>query len=147
VLFRSFTITKLKIVGFLSPKADKGVENKTFDLQILDKDLKVIYTVTYPYSKFSSSAPTWTDFEVPDIKVNDKFYVHIYTLSPRYGLHIGADDSVANEHSNVTVKDAAGNIIISAQWPYGPASEYWFGDPKKVNWMIRVVGTTMVPQE
>jgi hypothetical protein len=142
-----FTITKLKIDGFLSIMADTGVENKTFDLEILDKDLKVIYTVTYHYSKFPFSRPAWEDFEVPDIKVDDIFYVHIYTQSPRYGLHIGADDSLANKHSNVTTKDAYGNILIVAQWPYGPSPDYWFGDKSKVNWMIRVVGTAMVPEE
>lgn len=142
-----FIVKTIRVAGFLSPKADKGVENKTFDLEILDKDLKVIYTVAYPYSRFSSTATSWVNFEVPDVNVNDKFYIHVYTQSPRYGLHIGADDSVVNEHSDVTSKDAAGNVLILAFWPYGPSSEYWFGDKSKVNWMIRVVGTTMVPQE
>jgi len=142
-----FTIKTIKIAGILSTRADKGVENNTFDLQILDKNLKVIYTVTYPYSRFSSAAIAWVNFEIPDVEVNDNFNVHIYTQSPRWGLHIGADDSVLNEHSDATTKDSAGNILILAQWPFGSASENWFGDKSKVNWMIRVVGTVMVPQE
>jgi hypothetical protein len=139
-----FTIKTIKIAGFLSTREDKDIGKREFDLEILDKDLKVIHTATYPYSKFSSVGVTWINFEIPDVKVSSKFYAHIYTLSPRFGLHIGADDTVENKHSDVTVKNG-GNISILAQWPYGPSSQYWFGDSSKVNWMIRVVGIYVEP--
>lgn len=130
-----FTIKKIRIFGVLS---GKGWEDRKFDVEILDKDLKVVYSATYPYTKFTN-APTWVEVEVPDIKVADKFYVHVYTNSPYPGLHIGADDSVVNEHSDVTTRTAEGTVAILAQWPYSPS--IWFGDKSKVNWMIRVVGT------
>ena len=81
---------------------------------------------------------TWVDVEIPDIEVTDKFYIHVFTDTGRNeGIHIGADDSVINKHSSVTVKDD-GSYKIVATWPY-PTSK-WIGDKSKVNWMIRVVG-------
>jgi hypothetical protein len=140
-----FTIKELWIAGGLY---GTGLESKTFDLQILAKDLKVLHSTTYPYTKFTTNATTWIEFEVPDIEVTDKFYVHIYTLSPRYGLHIGADDSVVNQHSACTTRTAEGVITILAGWPYySDEADLWFEDPSKVNWMIRVVGTYMAPED
>lgn len=145
-----FVIKTIRIAGGLFDGGAGNIEEikkKNFDLEILDEDLNVIYTVTYPYAKFTSFVTTWINFEIPDVEVDDKFYVNIHTMSPRYGLHIGADDSVINEHSEVTIRNVPGNTVIPAWWPYGPASEYWFGHKSKVNWMIRVVGTAMVPEE
>jgi hypothetical protein len=140
-----FTIQEIRIAGLLY---GTGLEGKTFDLQILDKDLKVLHSATYPYTKFSfSPAATWAEFEVPDIEVASKFYVHIYTASPRYGLHIGADDSVVNEHSGCTTRTAEGVITILAGSPYySDEDDLWFEDLGKVNWMIRVIGTAMMPE-
>jgi hypothetical protein len=82
---------------------------------------------------------------VPDIKVSDKFYVHVYTGTGRLqGIHLGADDSVVNKHSEMTVRTTEGVSVIRADWPYG--AEYWFADKSKVNWMIRVIGTGMMPE-
>ncbi len=138
-----FTIKKIRIAGLLSSDAE-GVEGKTFDLQILDKNLKVLHSATYPYTEFQANVPTWVEFEVPNIEVADKFYVHMYTDSPYPGLHIGADDSVVNQHSDVTVRTAEKATIL-AKWPYTPS--LWFGDKSKVNWMIRVTGTAMLPPD
>lgn len=135
-----FTIKKIRIAGVIFPSALKAIEGKKFDVEIWDKDQKVLYSVTYPYTKFIVGATTWVDFEVPDIKVNDNFYAHIYTDSPFPGLHIGADDSVINKHSETTIRTTGGAASILAKWPYDSIWG-WFGDKSKVNWMIRVVGT------
>jgi hypothetical protein len=139
-----FTIKMIRIAGGLYAT---GLEEKTFDLEIWDQSLKVLYSATYPYTKFAANVISWVEFEVPDIEVADKFYVHIglYTDSPSPGLHIGADDSVVNEHSDVTIRNAEGDTFRLAQWPY--STDYWFGDKSKVNWMIRVVGTYMAPED
>jgi len=138
-----FTIKKVRIAGVIYAK---GLENKTFDLEIWNKDQKVLHKATYPYTTFPTDGhAAWKEFEIPNIEVSDKFYVHIYTDSPYPGLHIGADDSVVNEHSDTTIRTAGGTAQILAQWPYG--ATYWFGDKNKVNWMIRVVGTAILPEE
>jgi len=142
-----FTIKKIRIAGCLAGGTyTKGLEGKTFDAQIWDKDLKVLYSTTYPYTKFTTyPSVTWVELEIPDIEVSNKFYVHIYTASPRFGLHIGADDSIVNEHSEATLRTEGGTDIVLAQWPYD--ASLWFGDKSKVNWMIRVVGTAMLPPD
>lgn len=140
-----FTIKKVRIAGMLSSRAS-NIKGKTFDVEIWDKGQKVLYSATYPYTKFTVDAATWVEFEVPDIEVTDKFYAHIYTDSPWPGLHIGADDSVVNEHSDTTIRTAEGVAHILVEWPYYSYGN-WFEDKSKVNWMIRVVGTVMVPAE
>jgi len=143
-----FTIKTIKIAGLVTDGGSGSIDElkkRFFDLQILDKDLKNLYTVTCRYDKFPSDYAAWINFDIPDLIVSDKFYVHTYTNSPRFGLHIGADDSVPNEHSDITTRGEYAKAIISPIWPY--SRNYWFGDKSKVNWMIRVVGTCMVPQE
>jgi len=141
-----FTIRKACIAGGIYAR---GLENKTFDVEIWNKDQKVLHRATYPYTKFPMLAGervvVWAEFEVPNIEVSDKFYVHIYTDSPYPGLQIGADDSVINEHSEFTVRDGGLTRIVDP-WPC-ERDWGWFGDKSKVNWMIRAVGTVMVPAE
>jgi|GEM_PF-241420 len=131
-----FTIKKIRITGMLSSRAS-NIKGKTFDVEIWDKDQKILYSATYPYTKFTAY-PTWVEFEVPDIEVTDRFYAHIYTDSPWPGLHIGADDSVINKHSDTTIRTAEKVVQISDVWPYSRSQ--WFGNKSKVNWMIRIVG-------
>jgi len=132
-----FTVKKIRIFGAIYAE---GLEGRKFDVEILDKNLKAVYSATYPYTEFIGSR-SWVEVEVLDIEVTDKFYVHVYTDSPYPGLHIGADDSVVNEHSDVTVRTAEGVTLLD-EWPYGG---FWAEDKSKVNWMIRVVGTGMMP--
>jgi len=137
-----FTIKKVRICGRLY---GSGYEGKNFDVEIWDKDYKVLYSATYPVTKFTVNAAIWLDVEVPDIKVSDKFYVHVYTGTGRMqGIHLGADDSVDNKHSELTARTTEGVSVIRADWSYDPS--FWFGDKSKVNWMIRVVGTGMMPE-
>jgi hypothetical protein len=140
-----FTIKRIRIAGGVYAK---GLEERTFDFEIWGQDMKVLYTTTYPYTKFPVGATAWVEFEVPDIEVAGKFYVHIYTGSPYPGLQIGADDSVVNEHSDVTIRTAEGATYLLASWPYSYWSPTpWFADKSKVNWMIRVAGTYMAPED
>jgi len=134
---KPFIIKKVRLFGTL---AGSDWEGKEFILAIWDKDSKVLFTSRYPVTKFGFDRPKWIEIEIPSLEVSDKFYVHIYTgTERREGIHIGADDSSLNEHSNMTIKQADGTFRISEKWPY--SASYWFGDKSKVNWMIRVMGT------
>lgn len=137
-----FTVKKVKICGALY---GEGWEGKSFTVAIWDKDYQLIHLETRPVTEFVVEAPTWVEVEMPEIEVTDKFYVHVFTDTCRLeGIHIGADDSVVNEHSDMTVK-VDETFKILAQWPYW--ADLWFGDKSKVNWMIRVVGTAMLPAD
>ncbi|MBL7125286.1 MAG: hypothetical protein ISS51_04245 [Dehalococcoidales bacterium] len=132
-----FTIKKVRMCGGLW---GSGYEGKDFEVEIWDNDCKVLHSATYPVTKFVAGAAIWVDVEVPDIEVSDKFYVHVYTGTGGWaGIHLGADDSVVNEHSELTIRTAEGISKIRADWPFQP--EDWAGDKSKVNFMIRVVGT------
>ena len=146
-----FTIKKVRIHGTIYGKASE----EEFGVEIWDKDHKVLYKVIRPVTMFPTAVwkgtfypehAKWVEIEIPDVNVTDKFYVHVYTgTGPGQGIHIGADDSIINAHSESTGKLADGSIFVFAQWPYNPT--YWYGNKNKVNWMIRVAGTVMVPEE
>ncbi len=140
-------IKQVNIAAMFSPKADKSPVNNSFDLEILDKGLKPVYAATYPYNQFSSTAVDWVNFDIPDVQVDDQFYVIVYTKSPLYALYMGADDSALNEHSDLASRDTAGNVQIASQWIIGAGRQNWFADKSKVNWMIRVVGVAQVPED
>ena len=112
-----FTIKKVRVAGTIHPPALGVVKSKTFDVEIWDKNQKVLHSATYPYTKFPVAA-AWVEFDVPNVEVNDRFYAHIYTDSPWPGLHIGADDSITNEHSNATIRTEEGAVKILELWPY-----------------------------
>jgi len=134
-----FTIKKVRIYGILK---GSGWEGKNFQVEIWDKNYKVLNSATYPVTKFTTNSATWVEVEVPDIEVSDKFYVHVYTGTGylQGGISLGADDSVVNEHSGLTIRTVEGVSTITATWSYTG----WCADKSKVNWMIRVVGTGMM---
>lgn len=138
-----FTITNVRMFGVL---AGSDWQVKNFEVEIWDKDYQVLHSAIYPVTEFPVGTPNWVEVEVPNIRVTDKFYVHIYTGTGRgQGIHIGADDSVVNEHSDLAIRTAEGVTKIRSDWPY--PSGFWWSDKSKVNWMIRVVGTAMLPPD
>ncbi len=128
---RPFTINKIKIFGNLY---GTGYEKRTFTIQVWDKDLKEIYSVSYPHTKIGLS-PGWVEIEIPDLIVDDNFYIQVCTYTPEEGgIQIFYDSNVKNKHSEVTK-----NWTI-ADW-------YLRISKEKVNWMIRVLGTITVPAD
>jgi len=131
-----FIVKKLRIYGAL---AGQSYEGKTFHIEIMDKGYRVIFEADYPVNKFMLNTPAWIVLDVPDLSVDDKFYVHVFTGTARLeGIHIGADDSIANLHSGISYRYEGVTRLGTSFWPF--PKNMWFGDRSKVNWMIRVVG-------
>lgn len=83
--------------------------------------------------------PQWIEVAVPSIEVETDFFIHVYAGIMKWqGIHLGADDSVTNKNSDITVAVAEGVYKIRETWPY--PKNMWFADKSKVNWMIRVIG-------
>ena len=148
-----FTISAVRVNGLIY--GGHGFQIKDLELQILDKDKKVLFRQTYPGNKFPvltfltsniEAQGAWVDLDVPDIKVQDNFYVNIYTgTSGAQGFRMGVSDSLGNTHSDLTIRDSQGIDNTSTGWPYSIAN--WFGDKNRVNWLVHVAGTAMVPSE
>jgi len=147
-----FTIRKIRINGMVAAWGE--YRDKSIELQIWDKDKKIIYQDSYPdtqlpvnpYDSKTTFRPetAWTDVSVPDVVVTDIFYIQIHSDDGRWGeFRMGADDSVVNSHSQLTVRDGSVDIVLDS-WPYwkkdSAGHDLWYGDKTKVNWMIRVVG-------
>ncbi|MBM4447356.1 MAG: hypothetical protein FJ023_08450 [Chloroflexi bacterium] len=80
--------------------------------------------------------------ELPNVEVSGKFFVNVYgSRVSNWGIGIGADDSIPNEHSTIVDVKADGTFVESESWPFQNA------DKENTSWMIRVVGTTMIPEE
>jgi hypothetical protein len=135
--FVPFTISKIRIFGVL---AGTDWREKDFDIEIWNKSYKTIWNSSNSIDRFPTKAPSWVDFDVPAVQVSDKFFVHVYTGTGRLqGIHIGADDSIANLHSGTTIRPEQESAKIGLSlWPFH--STQWFGDRNKVNWMIRASG-------
>jgi hypothetical protein len=148
-----FTISAVRIDGLIY--GGHGFQIKDLELQILDKDKKVLFRQTYPGNQFPvltfltsnyAVQGNWVDLDVPDIKVQGNFYVHIYTgTNEGQGFRMGVSDNLGNTQSDLTIRDLKGIDNTSASWPY--AISNWFGDKSRVNWLVHVEGTAMVPSE
>jgi hypothetical protein len=148
-----FTVNKVRVFGLVY--GSPGFHIGDSELQIWDKDKKVLYTTSFPGEKFPlrtrlgdniDSTGAWADIDIPDVKVDGNFYVHIYTGVPAgQGFRMGAGGTTINTHSDVTVRGDNGADNFATNWPYSTAP--WFGDKSRVNWMVRILGNAMVPQE
>jgi hypothetical protein len=147
-----FTISKVTVFGLVY--GSPGFHIVDSDLQIWDKDKKVLYSTAFPGEGFplitrlgdnTGAAGGWADIEIPNIKVDGNFYVHIYTGMPSgQGFRMGAEGTTLNTHSDVTVRGDGGVDNLATNWPY--TAVYWYGDRSRVNWMVRVIGNAMVPR-
>jgi hypothetical protein len=148
-----FTISQIQVFGLVY--GSPGYQISGSELQIWDKDQKVLYSGPFPGDGFPlrsrlgdniDSTGGWANIDIPNVTVGGNFYIHIYTGIPSgQGFRMGAESNVKNAHSDVTVRDDSGADSISATWPYSIA--YWYCDKDSVNWMVRVVGNAIVPQE
>ena len=128
----SFAISKVKVFTNLR---GTGYEERKPKLEIWDNDFNVKYISEEPYTSFSSK-PSWVSLQIPNVTVRNDFYVVFHTNSRREGgVYINYDSSVINEHSEM----AAGGVVTSWVWERIPK--------ETTNWMIRVIGTPMAPDE
>ncbi|HTZ17744.1 MAG TPA: CARDB domain-containing protein [Dissulfurispiraceae bacterium] len=141
-----FRINTVRICGGVY---GTGWEGKTFDLYILDSDMKsVLYDQTYAIAKFPVRgafpymAPQWVDFDVPEMNLASKFYIYLYTSTGEHkGIHMGVDDSVFNDHSQLAQGKPPIINPISTENFY--PHNIWYADSTKDNWMIRAAGTVL----
>jgi len=147
-----FSIKRIRLFGTIRGAA---VQN-TFEVEIWDKEHKSLYSKAYPATMFplnltGPGAPVkdaaWVEIELPNTVVSDMFYIHVWKGPETMGgIHLGVDDNVKNEHSSIAVR--AGGVTKEVEsWGQPYLCTCWSGDKSKTNWMIRVVGTTMVPEE
>jgi hypothetical protein len=144
-----FIIKKVRVNGLVY--GSPGFHIGDSQLQVWDKDKKVIYTTEFPGEKFplrtrlganTDSTGVWADIELPDIEVNDSFYINIYTgIDAGQGFRMGIEDILNNVHSDVSVRGDDGIDRLAANWPF-PVNK-WYGDKNRVNWMVRVIGDVM----
>jgi hypothetical protein len=144
-----FRINKIRICGGLYGVSWEG---KTFELYILDSDMKsVVYDQIYSVAKFPVRGafpyqpPLWVDFDITPVTLDGKFFIYLYTSTTEHkGIHVGVDDTVFNDHSDLAQGKPPYITVISPGYLYPPT--IWYADSTKDNWMIRAVGTSLVPQ-
>ncbi len=148
----NYTIRQIRINGYIA--AWGTYQDKSVEVQVWDGNKKVVYQDSLPATAFPvnpsdnatfNSKDAWTVLQVPGIAISGQFYVHVYCDSGRWGeFRMGADDSVVNTHSFLTVRDGGLDHMLDS-WPYwkkdASGNDLWYGDQSRVNWMVRVDGT------
>lgn len=123
---KPFTITQIKMYTVLR---GSGYESQQVGIKILSKQLVLLYSTQKPATEFTVNNPTWATIGIPNIVVNDDFYVYMYPNAPKEGgVYLHYDTSTTNLHSE----------FIAPSGDVAPWSLYSSKD--KTNWMIRVVG-------
>jgi len=151
--YRPFALKMVRICGGVY---GTGWEGKSFNLMVLDSDMKSIvsddsYVVAkFPVrSAFPYQHPTWVDFNMPISTFNNKFYIYLYTgytgMGKHRGIHIGVDDSTVNDETSFLAQGRPPGIVIVEATSQYPAP-IWYSDITRVNWMIRACGTALVPE-
>lgn len=76
-----FRINKIQMAAIASFKSlsDRG---KVFTINIWDISGKKLWTKDFPWQIFQSSSPIWQDLEVPNIMVENDFYVEMISHTP-----------------------------------------------------------------
>jgi hypothetical protein len=152
-----FTITTVKIYGHVLNRDGNDLTEETIEFQVLDKNLKMLYSKKYPLAVFPRDslplAHQWKEFTVPDITVQDKFFIHLYSYSKKineiakgfpslniapWGFLPAMSISTREMHSAATLMGKDGTITVSEWWSRTSLSRY--------NWMVRVTGTGTVEE-
>jgi len=111
-------------------------EKAEFVVEIWASNRSVLFSRAYPYSAFKTLG-TWIGFPIPRIMVKDNFYVAVYTGSDaERGIFISYDNSTINDHSDIVAGKRTLIDWNEIKWKASPPKR------ERVNWMIRVVGST-----
>jgi len=144
---KPFILKKIRICGGIYGVAWEG---KTFELSVLDQFYTPLYSEVWSIAKFPVRSafpyrePSWVDFDIPPLNIENPFFVYLYTnMSKHKGIHVGVDDSVPNEHSDLASGTPPNLSIVSIDDYY--TAGIWYSDRTKVNWMIRAVGNALMP--
>lgn len=113
-------------------------EKQEFVVEIWASNRSVLYSRAYPYSAFKT-LDTWIAIPIPNIAVKDSFFVAVYTGSTaERGIFIACDNSTMNQHSDIVAGKRTLTDWNEIKWKATPPRR------EKVNWMIRVTGSTEV---
>jgi hypothetical protein len=148
-----FTVSTVRIYGLVY--GGHGFMINDINVQIWDEEKTVVYSATvdrkaYPLLAYLPAdiekQGGWANIDIPDVNVDGNFYIHVYTgTTTGQGFRMGADDNGQNTHSDVTVRNPEGVDNFVPTWPYPKAR--WFGDKSRVNWMVRVLGTSWITEQ
>lgn len=138
---KPFRITQVLIYGWIESDSPTAYQDREFSVKVYSKAGEELWNQNFPWQLFSREETKWVALDVPNISVNDDFYVEVTTNSTLLTkLGIDFDSSTPNEHSDMSLN---GKIIPWASWTW-EGVEY---TREKVNWMIRAKGTAMMPED
>ena len=143
-----FIVKKVRIYGILIGGETKSRYSASYATVSIWADEQPLHRSLCRFIEFplAPEDAAWAEVEIPDVEItSDKFFVVFYPGNRRgSGVHVGADDSVLNRHSDHWFLNMlTRSFERQVEWPY--PRDKWFGDKNMVNWMIRVIGTYVTP--
>jgi len=146
---KPFILNKVSICGGIYGVSWEG---KTFELSVLDPFYTPLYRQVYAIAKFPVKSafpyhePSWVDFDITPLNIENDFLVYLFTGTGMHkGIHVGVDNSVPNEHSDLASGHPPNLAPVAIDTFYN--STFWYSDRSKVNWMIRASGNARMPVE
>ena len=142
-----FIVKKVRNYGMLCGSATKSRYSASYATVSIWADEQPLHRSLCQFIEFPLAPdPAWVEVEIPNVEItSNKFFVAFYSgNAPRRGVHIGADDSVLNRHSDHWFLNMlTRHFEMQSEWPY--PRDRWFGDKNMVNWIIRVIRTYVTP--
>ena len=146
---KPFVLKKVSICGGIYGVSWEG---KTFELSVLDPFYTPLYRQVYAIARFPVKSafpyhePSWVDFDITPLNIENDFLVYLFTGTGMHkGIHVGVDNSVPNEHSDLASGHPPNLAPVAIDTFYN--STFWYSDRSKVNWMIRASGNARMPVE
>jgi hypothetical protein len=132
-----FRITQVLIYSWIRSDSLTDYQDREFTAKVYSETGEELWNQDFPWQLFDKDSAKWVEIDVPSVAVDDDFYVEVTTYSTTTTrLPIGYDASTPNEHSDMSLN---GKIVPWKPWTW-EGMEY---TREKVNWMIRVKGTTL----
>jgi len=133
-----FSITQVLIYGYIKADSPTDYQNREFSVKVYNKAGKKLWNQNFPWQLFKEGTAKWVEVGVPNVAVDDDFYVEVTTNSiSETRIQIDYDGSTPNKHSDMSLN---GKIIPWEPWTYKEVER----TRDKVNWMFRVKGTALI---
>lgn len=111
--------------------------NETFTLNIWDINGKRLWTNDFPWKHFRGAGPVLVDFAVPNIVVDDDFFVEVVGHSPasRWGIAYADQDKFLGLAYDTSDYETRSSWSVQGQPRWGSTEA-----SRNVNWCMRVEG-------
>jgi hypothetical protein len=125
----NWTLSKVAVMGSRNVKAESGI----FVLEVWDGENNLLYSRADEADAYFSQNLSWSEVDLPDLRVPDTFYICLFEFSR---IYVGVDLSSGSSNRSLTVSRNPNRIIA---WNVKRPQD-------KTRWMISALGYSSSPK-